>query len=580
MTTSGESKMEGLTRYLFRAPSWPYSLLLILLLGIIIDVGALIRDHSIQYFGTFGFVLPALIAFLFTAPLVQAFGATITPNRSALLCLACTVFAILISLFPIFLIIPGTFWVLYAIALGFIFWMRLITLVAVADYHVSHMILPALLQSGVGIITGYYYFGEGFVWLAGVFHIFFLLGLMFFISVVARPLKKNLNINVFNFINAFIAHNTDGSRALEDFFRDIGEEVYTPQTSIFFRREGKEEAIFTVPNVHPGPMGEIGGGNLPNVLSEAFGKDIFVAHGCATHDFNIVSESEVDKVSATIRQGQQSERIFSGSAGRSRRYQSGTVSVLAQQFGDTILLVGTRSPKMTEDLDFPLCLAIMGEGHKFFTHVAFADAHNAMVDVTSPVMAGSKTAHEYLLATKSACAGEAGVDEYQLSVGTSHLFPPFSREEGFGDQGIQVLLIKAGDQTTAYILIDGNNIESGVRDYLRKRALKMVDECEIMTTDSHVVNTMTGRNPVGYRIPADDIWPHLETAISMACDDLSEAEAAGSSGIVMGIVVFGSQRISQLAGSVNTMLSFAGPLGITILLLAFLFAIIAYIILV
>jgi len=48
----------------------------------------------------------------------------------------------------------------------------------------------------------------------------------------------------------------------------------------------------------------------------------------------------------------------------------------------------------------------------------------------------------------------------------------------------------------------------------------------------------------------------------------------------MGIVVFGSQRISQLAGSVNTMLSFAGPLGITILLLAFLFAIIAYIILV
>ena len=220
--------MEGLTRYLFRAPSWPYSLLLILLLGIIIDVGALIRDHSVQYFGTFGFVLPAFVAFLFTAPLVRAFGAKITPNRSALLCLACTVFAILIGLFPIFLIIPGTFWVLYAIALSFVFWMRLITLVAVADYHVSHMILPAFLQSGVGIIAGYYYFGEGFLWLTGVFHIFFLLGLMLFIHVVARPLKKNHNINVFNFINAFIAHNTDGSRALEDFFRHRRRGLYPP----------------------------------------------------------------------------------------------------------------------------------------------------------------------------------------------------------------------------------------------------------------------------------------------------------------------------------------------------------------
>ena len=580
MGTSGESKMEGLTRYLFRAPSWPYSLLLILLLGIIIDVGALIRDHSIQYFGTLGFVLPALIAFLFTAPLVQVFGKVITPNRSALLCLACTVFAILISLFPIFLIIPDTFWVLYAIALGFVFWMRLITLVAVADYHVSHMILPAFLQSGVGIITGYYYFGEGFLWLAGVFHIFFLLGLMLFISVVARPLKKNLNINVFNFINAFIAHNTDGSRALESFFRDIGEEVYTPQTSIFFRRTGKEEAIFTVPNVHPGPMGEIGGGNLPNVLGEVFGKDIFVAHGCATHDFNIVSESEVDKLAATIRQGQQSQKSFSATAGRSRRYQSGSVSVLAQRFGDTVLLVGTRSPKMTEDLDFPLCLAIMGEGHKYFTHVAFADAHNAMVEVTSPIMAGSRIAHEYLLATRSACASEAGMDEYKLSVGTAHIYPPFSREDGFGDQGIQVLLTQTDDQKTAYVLIDGNNVESGVRDNLRKRLLELVDECEIMTTDSHVVNTMTGRNPVGYRVPADEIYPYLKTAVQAALDDLSEAESAGSSGTVMGIVVFGSQRISQLAGSVNVILSFVAPLGVAILLLAFLFAIFAYIILV
>jgi putative membrane protein len=44
------------------------------------------------------------------------------------------------------------------------------------------------------------------------------------------------------------------------------------------------------------------------------------------------------------------------------------------------------------------------------------------------------------------------------------------------------------------------------------------------------------------------------------------------------IVVFGSQRIAQLASTVNTMILFIGPLSIAILLLAFLLSIIAYIV--
>ena len=52
---------------------------------------------------------------------------------------------------------------------------------------------------------------------------------------------------------------------MEDFFREIGEEVYVPEASLFFRRPGREPVIFTVPNVHPGPMGDIGGGNLPQM---------------------------------------------------------------------------------------------------------------------------------------------------------------------------------------------------------------------------------------------------------------------------------------------------------------------------
>jgi len=58
------------------------------------------------------------------------------------------------------------------------------------------------------------------------------------------------------------------------------------------------KATFVVPAVHPGPVGEIGGGNLPvrivNNLDD--GGEIFVPHGTATHDFNLVSATESLKI--------------------------------------------------------------------------------------------------------------------------------------------------------------------------------------------------------------------------------------------------------------------------------------------
>ena len=43
---------------------------------------------------------------------------------------------------------------------------------------------------------------------------------------------------------------------------------------------------------------------------------------------------------------------------------------------------------------------------------------------------------------------------------------PYSREQGFGDLGVQVLVVEVDGQRTAYVPIDGNNMAEGVRDTL------------------------------------------------------------------------------------------------------------------
>jgi putative membrane protein len=139
-------------------------------------------------------------------------------------------------------------------------------------------------------------------------------------------------------------------------------------------------------------------------------------------------------------------------------------------------------------------------------------------------------------------------------------------------------VVEVEGQKTAYILLDGNNIIHGGREVLLEAVKDLVDEAEVMTTDSHVVNTITGLNPIGYRVPANVIAPHIRRAVEEAIADLSDAEAAGATALCERVVIFGIERISELASTVNTIIIFLLPLSLTILLLAFFLSVVAYLI--
>jgi putative membrane protein len=120
----------------------------------------------------------------------------------------------------------------------------------------------------------------------------------------------------------------------------------------------------------------------------------------------------------------------------------------------------------------------------------------------------------------------------------------------------------------------------GVREVVLEEVLKIVDHAEVMTTDSHVVNTITGKNPVGMHVGTAEFLPRVMKALQAARDNLSPAEVAGATAHCEHVVVFGSNRISQLASTVNAMLVFVAPLSLAMLLLAFLLSLVAYIVIV
>ncbi|HMA05190.1 MAG TPA: DUF2070 family protein, partial [Methanomicrobiales archaeon] len=140
----------------------------------------------------------------------------------------------------------------------------------------------------------------------------------------------------------------------------------------------------------------------------------------------------------------------------------------------------------------------------------------------------------------------------------------------------QALVIEAGGQKTAYVLLDGNNIVKGGREVLLGGIRDLVDDCEVMTSDTHLVNTITGKNPVGLGVPPSDIAPYVREAVEIALADLAPAETGAATAWCRNVQVFGPQRISQIASISTTTVNFIGPLGISLLLSAYLLTLVTY----
>lgn len=571
-----EAKTENLSKYLFSAPVWWQSLIIIIVLGLLVDgaVYVLSGGTGTMMYGV-AFAAAAVAAMLLTKPLVDLLGTEkLTWNRSALVALASMIFSLIWMAigFALNAVLA------YVLGLGFILAIRLMVLTAICDYRIGRMFLPAAVQTVAGIIFGVYLFGTGYLIPAVLSILVFSLAIITFLLLFDRPLRKAHGISAMQFINAFLAHLTDGSKGLEEYFRTIGEAVTVPETSFFFRREGKKDVLFVVPNLHPGPLSEVGGGNYPKHLHDMFSpqETVFVSHGCATHDFNLVSESECEKIAEAIDETR-ADLSYTPLAGRPMRNRFGTVSVLSQRFGRSILLVTTRSPEMTEDLDYAVGAIVMAEGHRWYENVGFVDAHNCMVEVTSVVLPASHTGSEYIRASTEAMELQADAELSEFSIGVSQKVLPFSREQGFGDMGVQVLVTEVAGTKTAYVLFDGNNVHMGVREVLRDAVTAAgVTDAEILTTDSHVVNTISGRNPVGMAVPAEEILPYLLDAVAEAVADLSPAHVASATGMCRDVVVFGPSRTVQLSATVNAMVINLLPLSVLLLLASILITLLIF----
>ncbi|HKJ59616.1 MAG TPA: DUF2070 family protein, partial [Halobacteriales archaeon] len=408
--------------------------------------------------------------------------------------------------------------------------------------------------------------------LLGLMCLVYSFGVWGLVMMVDRPWRRNLGVSGFDFLRGFIGYVAEGSRELEEFFETIGEEAVVPVTVFALRRaDGSEKARFVVPMIHPGPMGEIGGGNLPaRVAAEAEGL-AFVPHATAGHDFNLVTEREVEEVLAAADRAME-QVDYHDSATESRRVDSGEASVLGQAFGDDLFLVATFAPGFADDVMYGVGLSAAAEARVGgFERVMLADAHNSNdgiegSDDLGHVHSGSARAFDLMDASGTLGRSLADAPREPLRLGTAWDPTPWTPAEGIASLGIRAAVFEVGDQRTAYVVIDGNNMEPGLRGRIVD-AVDDADDVEVMTTDNHAVTTVESENQVGARIPKDELVERVVAVVDEAISDAEPVEG-GMAVEYAEVTVFGSDRTETLASHANAVLSMGGGLVATVVLAA------------
>ncbi|MDI9615568.1 DUF2070 family protein [Methanothermobacter sp.] len=398
-----------------------------------------------------------------------------------------------------------------------------------------------------------------------------ILAIYSFVMVVESPMRKNLGVGSLEFLSLFLSHITEDSPELESIFSEIGEPVDTLAGVVAFQRGSDIKALFISPSVHPGPIGTIGGANMPTILSERFDTFTMVAHGPSTHDFNPVSVRELEKVEGAVREALDGMEYHEG-ASKFRRYTRNSATIGVQFLGDGMLILATMAPNGFDDIEFGVGLSMMNlaGGRCGSKNVVVVDCHNSFQGETGRILAGNPEMFDLLDAVDSI---ECPPRRHKLRVGCAQRkMDGLSKEDGIGQSGVMVMVVEAGEQRTAYVLLDANNMVMGFRDEILEEILKLdIDEAEVMTTDTHFVNTLSGgHNPIG-KHRRDDIIEEIKKAVSEAVDDLEEVRAGCRVVRIRGLNTLGPTNSTELVSTISSIVAVSRVIAPLIFVLALIF---------
>ncbi|MBS7632360.1 DUF2070 family protein [Candidatus Bathyarchaeota archaeon] len=376
---------------------------------------------------------------------------------------------------------------------------------------------------------------------------------LLFLSILDRVGKETVGVPALSLLKAFLLNWVLGLIApFEELLERLGEETDVEVSLIRFGYP-KSKAAIVVPFVHPGPFKNIGSSALPYMikteLEAEYGCVVGVPHGLFGHELDLASQAQNQKLIKALA-GSADCTPFEAKASPFISLSNDLATASCQIFGNSVFLSFTLSPRTTEDFPKELGIFARQEAEKNDLECsAVVNAHNC-IDGSFDMQ---KTLDAIQNVAAKAIKKAASLNRQPFSVGAATVFPKeFGLKDGMGLGGITAIVVKVAEQKAAYIIIDGNNMITGLRERMLSALRSLgVEEGEIFTTDTHVVNAVIlgerGYHPVGEVMDNEKLVGYVKEASIKAMSRLEPVEnVCCRSVLIRGVKVIGEKQLEML----------------------------------
>ena len=180
------------------------------------------------------------------------------------------------------------------------------------------------------------------------------------------------------------------------------------------------------------------------------------------------------------------------------------------------------------------------------------NAHNSITDVVE--------VEKYVSALQSAASRslQMAIAEplESFMVGAATVYPKeFSMYDGLGQGGVTATVVQVGKQKTVYVVIDGNNMISGLREKILAALTSAGFELsEVFTTDTHSVSALSsgrrvkrGYHPIGEAMNNELLIRYIIEVAKKAEADMEPCKALAVNLVVPKVCVIGEAYLQALS---------------------------------
>ncbi len=399
------------------------------------------------------------------------------------------------------------------------------------------------------------------------------------IYIFNRPIKRGLGIDGVGAFSDMLKEWLFGISSENPFAGSYGHHTSIRTDTIIFKKPGKT-SIFFIPNIHYGVMGNIGGSNFPYLLERhcqlRYKSAAFIMHPATNEDTNPVASMQISKLYGAIRLAMHhcnarssSSSYLEGAFGKSR--------VVGLSFGGVNLVILSRAPAITEDFSPDAAELLRGLiTARTGKPTILIDAHNSRYESASKsdlagVRMGTNQMRDYMRAVELLKPLRKS-NKLLVGIASTELYVRSGAPKDLGHGNLNVAAFGFGGFRYVLLQFNSNNMLPSFREEVVGHIKsKFGVSCEVLTTDTHAVNSMNlpVSNVLGRHAKFAAIRPTVDECIGAALADLGEAKVCHTTKEVSNFVVWGPNAREKIFSVLDSVSSLAKILVPTIIALGF-----------